>query len=195
MKISVCIIGKNEERVLNDCLAALSVYDWEIVFTDTGSTDSTKDIAARYTDKIYDFEWDDDFSAARNFCASKATNDWILCIDCDEVLQEFDITEIENILQGRTDAVGAIIQMNPNKDAETQEEYYYNCAQARIYNRTVCEYKYRVHEQLVPLREGEKLCVVETGVAVVHNGYIVAGEVALEKKRKRNISLLSKLLE
>lgn len=76
--ISVCLIGKNEANVLEKCLQALVPYPWEIVFTDTGSTDETKAIATRYTKNVYDFEWIGDFSAARNFCAEKASNDWIL---------------------------------------------------------------------------------------------------------------------
>ena len=58
----------------------------EIIIADTGSTDATKEIAARYTDKIYDFTWVDDFAAARNFVFSKATQDYIYSADADEVL-------------------------------------------------------------------------------------------------------------
>ena len=60
----------------------------EIIIVDTGSTDSTKEIAARYTDKIYDFSWCDDFAAARNFSFSKATQEYIYAPDADEVLDE-----------------------------------------------------------------------------------------------------------
>ena len=84
LPISVCIIGKNEEKFLDGCLSHLTKYDFEIVFVDTGSTDKTKEIAYKYTDCVYDFEWIKDFSAARNFAATKATKDWILCVDCDE---------------------------------------------------------------------------------------------------------------
>ena len=65
--ISVCIIAKNEESYIEKCLAALKPYDFEIILVDTGSTDRTKDIAARYADKVLDFVWINDFSAARNF--------------------------------------------------------------------------------------------------------------------------------
>ena len=60
----------------------------EIIIVDTGSTDSTKEIAARYTDKIYDFSWCDDFAAARNFSFSKATQEYIYAPDADEVLDD-----------------------------------------------------------------------------------------------------------
>ena len=88
MTISVCMIVKNEERVLARCLDSLDgLYD-ELVIVDTGSTDSTKAIAARYTDKIFDFKWINDFSAARNFAFSRATMEYIYSADADEVLDE-----------------------------------------------------------------------------------------------------------
>ena len=67
MTISVCMIVKNEEKNLADCLNCLQDIADEIIIGDTGSTDSTKTIASKYTDKVYDFEWIDDFAAARNF--------------------------------------------------------------------------------------------------------------------------------
>ena len=73
--ISLCMIVKNEELVLARCLDTVCDLVDEIIIVDTGSTDSTKSIAARYTDKIYDFEWVNDFAAARNFSFSKAP--WI----------------------------------------------------------------------------------------------------------------------
>ena len=65
--ISVCMITKNEEKKLERCLSSLAPYGFEIVIVDTGSTDRTKEIAAKYTDKIFHFEWINDFSAARNY--------------------------------------------------------------------------------------------------------------------------------
>ena len=86
--ISLCMIVKNEEQVLARCLDSVADLMDEIVIVDTGSTDRTKEIAARYTDKIYDFVWIDDFSAARNFAFSKASMDYIYSADADEVLDE-----------------------------------------------------------------------------------------------------------
>ena len=70
--ISLCMIVKNEERILARCLDSVKDLVDEIIIVDTGSADATKRIAAEYTDKIYDFTWIDDFSAARNFAFSKA---------------------------------------------------------------------------------------------------------------------------
>ena len=86
--ISLCMIVKNEERVLARCLDSIADLMDEIIIVDTGSTDATKEIAARYTDKIYDFAWIDDFSAARNFAFSKANMEYIYSADADEVLNE-----------------------------------------------------------------------------------------------------------
>ena len=84
--ISLCMIVKNEEAVLARCLDTVADLVDEIVIVDTGSTDRTKEIAAHYTDRIYDFEWVDDFSKARNFAFSKATMEYIYSADADEVL-------------------------------------------------------------------------------------------------------------
>ncbi len=88
--ISVCMIVKNEEAVLARCLDSLKGIAEEIIIVDTGSSDHTKEIAARYTGNIYDFAWVDDFAAARNFAFSKASMDYIYSADADEVLNETD---------------------------------------------------------------------------------------------------------
>jgi len=75
--ISLCMIVKNEERILARCLDSVKDLVDEIIIVDTGSADATKRIAAEYTDKIYDFTWIDDFSAARNFAFSKASKEYI----------------------------------------------------------------------------------------------------------------------
>jgi len=82
------MIVKNEEKILARCLDSIADLMDEIIIVDTGSTDETKKIAAKYTDKIYDFTWIDDFSAARNFAFSKATMAYIYSADADEVVNE-----------------------------------------------------------------------------------------------------------
>lgn len=88
ISISLCMIVKNEEAVLARCLDSIADLMDEIIIVDTGSTDKTKEIAANYTDQIYDFAWTGNFSDARNFSFSKATKDYIYCADADEVLDE-----------------------------------------------------------------------------------------------------------
>lgn len=83
---SLCMIVKNEEKVLARCLESVQgVFD-EIVICDTGSTDNTKEIAGQFTDKIFDFKWCDDFSKARNFAFSKSSGDYNMWLDADDVL-------------------------------------------------------------------------------------------------------------
>ena len=77
-KLTLSMIVKNEEQYLHGCLKSVKDVADEIIIVDTGSTDSTKDIASSFGAKIYDFDWIDDFSAARNFALEKSTGDWIL---------------------------------------------------------------------------------------------------------------------
>lgn len=86
--ISLCMIVKNEEKILARCLDSVAELCDEVIIVDTGSTDATREIARRYTEHVYDFEWIDDFSAARNFAFSKATGEYIYSADADEVLDE-----------------------------------------------------------------------------------------------------------
>jgi glycosyltransferase involved in cell wall biosynthesis len=86
--ISLCMIVKNEAAVLARCLDSIADLMDEIIIVDTGSTDATKEIAAEYTSKIYDFKWENDFSAARNFSFSKANMEYIYTADADELLDE-----------------------------------------------------------------------------------------------------------
>lgn len=86
--ISVCMIVKNEEKVLERCLLSLKGIWDELIIVDTGSSDATKEIARKYTDRVYDFTWIDDFSAARNYAFSKANCEYIYSADADEVLDE-----------------------------------------------------------------------------------------------------------
>lgn len=86
--VSLCMIVKNEEAVLARCLDSIADLMDEVIILDTGSTDRTKEIAARYTKKVFDFEWTGDFAEARNASFAKATKDYIYCADADEVLDD-----------------------------------------------------------------------------------------------------------
>ncbi|MFD0587175.1 glycosyltransferase [Paenibacillus sp. GCM10027627] len=86
--ISLCMIVRNEEDSLPRCLDSVKALVDEIVIVDTGSVDRTKEIATAYNARIYDFVWIDDFAAARNFAFSKATKEYILWLDADDVLDD-----------------------------------------------------------------------------------------------------------
>ena len=95
MSISLCMIVINEEKHLETCLNSVKNIVSEIIIVDTGSTDQTKEIANKFKVKVYDFQWNDDFSAARNFCLQKAAKDWILVLDADETISNKDLMKIK----------------------------------------------------------------------------------------------------
>lgn len=108
--ISLCMIVKNEERVLARCLESICDLVDEIIIVDTGSQDKTKKIARRYTQKLYDFVWNGDFSEARNFAFSKASCDYIYSADADEVLDD-ENREKFRLLKENMDTGIEIVQM------------------------------------------------------------------------------------
>lgn len=113
--ISLCMIVKNEEAFLSRCLNTLKDIMDEIIIVDTGSTDSTRQIAATFTDKIYDYTWIDDFSDARNYSFSKATMDYIYVADADEVLDETNIHAFINLKKCMDERI-EIVQMKYKND-------------------------------------------------------------------------------
>lgn len=88
--LSLCLIMRDESKTLRESLSSVCKYCDEIIVVDTGSKDNSKQIASEFTDKIYDFEWIDDFSAARNFAQFKATSEYIMRWDGDCVMQNQD---------------------------------------------------------------------------------------------------------
>ena len=97
MTLSVCLIVKNEEKVIARCLDCVSQFADEIVVVDTGSVDNTISIARGFTDKVYEYKWCDDFSKARNFSFLQATSDYIMWIDSDDIVMEEDIQKIKRL--------------------------------------------------------------------------------------------------
>ena len=95
MELSLCMIVCNEEMHLAKCLESVKRAVDEIIILDTGSTDRTKEIAAGFTPYVYDYVWQDDFAAARNASMERATKDFILWLDADDVI---DAPELEKLL-------------------------------------------------------------------------------------------------
>ena len=89
-RISLCMIVKDEENYLLKCLRSVKPVVDEMIVVDTGSMDRTKDIATALGAKVFEFPWENDFSAARNFSISQAKGDWILALDADEVISPLD---------------------------------------------------------------------------------------------------------
>ncbi len=86
VKVSLCMIVRDEEAVLARCLQSIQDCVDEIVIVDTGSTDRTAEIAKGFTEKVYDYPWQEDFAAARNFAFSKGCGDYLLWMDADDIL-------------------------------------------------------------------------------------------------------------
>ena len=114
--ISLCMIAKDEEKSIGQCLnSAKDIVD-EIIIIDTGSTDRTKEIAKKYNARIFDFKWSDDFSAARNEGIRHAAKDWVLVLDADETLDEKGKKTIKELINDKeTDAV-LFLQKNYTND-------------------------------------------------------------------------------
>ncbi len=135
MTISLCMIVKNEEKILRRCLDSLKgIYD-EAIIVDTGSTDATKAIAAEYTDKVYDFEWVYDFSKARNYAMSLATCDYIYMADADEVLDEENRQKFLR-LKAALDGEVEVVQMYYVNQLSNGSVYNYDREpRAKLYKR------------------------------------------------------------
>lgn len=95
--LSLCMIVKDEEKVLDRCLKSIKDVVDEIIIVDTGSSDKTKNIASKYTDKIYSYKWCDDFSKARNYSFSLATCDYIIWLDADDVVSKKTANYIKSL--------------------------------------------------------------------------------------------------
>lgn len=185
--ISICIITKNESKSLRECLSRIIPFNYEIIVADTGSTDDTKNIAFEFTDKVYDFKWNNDFSAARNFCISKATQEYILVIDSDEYIMEFDKNEIEKLIIKHGSSVGRICRTNLQFDGNEQVKITERIN--RFFPKSLFHYSGRIHEQ-VAANDDKDYDTYEIPVFIDHVGY--DGDIEfLKKKTKRNIELLN----
>lgn len=197
LPISVCIIAKNEENYIGECLSRLSCYDWEIVVVDTGSTDRTVEIARTYTPNVYHFDWVNDFSAARNYSVSKAGNDYILAVDCDEYLED-DGMAYETIcnLPGliSPQQAGMLNRLSPSAEfsASTKSTSIVHERIARFFNRKFTYYEGAIHEQLVS-KNGNVPEFIPVPLSFYHIGY--QSPDLKRAKALRNISLLEAELQ
>lgn len=188
--ISVCIICKNEEKNIARMLESVKSRGLEIVIADTGSTDRTKQIASEYTNQIYDFEWQEDFSLARNFVASKATNDYILMLDADEWIEEIDFESAAALFRNYPNAVGSVWVDNmtgsPQKPGPS-----IRCHLERLYDRRKYQYVGAIHERLRPIDAGVEFETLLVEIVLGHSGYCMEEEV-MKAKAERNLRLLLK---
>jgi glycosyltransferase involved in cell wall biosynthesis/Flp pilus assembly protein TadD len=172
--ISCCMIVRNEEAFLEQCLKSVKNYVDEIVIVDTGSTDGTVEIARRYTDKVYFHPWEGSFSMARNQASSYASGDWIFIIDADEEL-----------VQRSGEKLRLTVAKAGNADAfhvNTISTYSNGARRARhnserlFRNNGVIRYEGIVHNRVVGARS-----VKASQIEIMHYGYDVDEKKAHEK--------------
>lgn len=191
MNLSVCIIAKNEEKNIRRCLESLKSYNFEIVVVDTGSTDDTEKIAQQYTDRVYHFQWKNNFSSARNFAISKSTKTYVMSIDCDECIDYIDVKKLQNLLAERKKQVGRIkIRNHLTKSGTGQENTEWI---NRIFSKELFHYEGCIHEQVTAMN-GEEYETYQAPIVILHTGYDLP-ENERKQKAERNIKLLQQELQ
>ena len=221
--ISLCMITKNEENFLEQCLNYVKDITDEIIIVDTGSTDKTKEIAKKFCDmrvssrtlsqltaKIFDFKWIDDFSAARNESIKHAISDWILVLDADEVIQKEDLTKIKNAIENAEDGVAGFAleqrsyinnffegAVKNNSDFELVKDYpfYISNFLVRLFrNRLGLCFRHRVHELIEDSIEEKGFRYKKIGVVLHHFGSL-KDEIKIIETTKQYEKIILKQLE
>ena len=199
MQISACIICKNEEQYIGKCIQALRALPVHIVAADTGSTDNTLSILEKLltsNDTLCHFEWCNDFSMARNFCAIQAQTDWIWMVDADEILTSCDSVVLHDFLEKKDNDYKIATRLRKDPYPLQGEIAFATSRMGRIYNRNYYHYEGIIHEQLTPCNRFtdssdtalQEICYVDLPLFFDHMGYETME--TLRKKCKRNISLL-----
>lgn len=150
-KISLCMIVKNEEEVLARCLNSVRDIADEIIIVDTGSTDGTKKAASAFTDKIYDFPWCDDFAKARNFSFSKATMDYLMWLDADDVIDEENRQRLLKLKQSIPEEID-IIMLNYHVAFDPQNNPTFSYYRERIFKKSAAPLWIGAIHEVIPLR-------------------------------------------
>ena len=181
MRLTACLIVRDEERYLDACLSRVSAVADNIVVVDTGSSDKSREIALDHGAMVIDEPWQNDFSRARNVGLDNATGEWILYIDADELLQ----ARLEDLhYLNDPDAVAATVDFRASKSLTTYREY-------RLFrNRTDIRFHSVIHETVMPdinrIVTNEQAHVIHTPIHIEHLGY----EGNMSGKHQRNHGLL-----
>lgn len=186
-EISLTMIVKDEERTLERCLEGVRKVVDEIIIVDTGSTDRTKEIAARYTSHIFDFEWINDFSAARNFSRAKATKEFFFWLDADDVIRPEELDKFSSIKASLDSGHYDVVEMIYN---------YYFDKEGNVLTRLNL---YRIFRSSLPFKwEGRVHEVINIFVAPER---ILHTDTAIDHKRDkpfdsgRNLAIYDKMLK
>jgi len=195
--LSIGMIVKNEEKHLENCLSALkNLTDHissELIIVDTGSTDKTKEIALKYTDKVYDFEWIDDFAAARNYGLKKAKGKWFMFLDADEYFdkdcsQMIKFFSYSELYEQSKWSCATVSMRNYNEKNRKSFSLFYPLRLAKRTSELIFDGK--IHEHF----ENIERPIANFETVVHHYGY-VSNNSNFKNKSKRNMPLLLKEYE
>ncbi|MED4923512.1 glycosyltransferase family 2 protein [Anoxybacillus geothermalis] len=174
--LALVMIVKNEERHLSRCLQSIKGIVDEMVIVDTGSTDRTKEIAYAFGAKVFDFEWVNDFSTARNYALEKSTSDWNFVLDADEYIMNDCGSVIRNFIKKNDKVIGRIKRID--EFIQDGEKRYAQSYLSRLLPKGV-KYVGRIHEQVESDLPRKNL-----DIEVYHDGYVYTD------KTDRNLKLL-----
>jgi tetratricopeptide (TPR) repeat protein len=182
------MIVRDEERYLAGCLESVAGLVHEIVVVDTGSTDSTPDIARRFGARVFNFQWVDDFSAARNESLRHATGEWIFWLDADERLDAPNRNKFQQLLTtlgNQNAAFGMAIIFSPVPGNPLATAW----KMIRMFrNHPQMHWRNRIHEEINSAVRASGARVVWTEIAIQHLGYQDPAERA--RKNERDFRLL-----
>lgn len=189
MKISVCYIVKNEEQNLEKSLKTVLPFADEILVADTGSNDGTKRVAGESGATVFDYTWQDDFSAARNFIRDKAKGDWIVFPDADEgFLHPEYIRDILKKIESNQDDIDAIMVRLIEQDMDEGGCVIATERALRVFrNKPNLRYRNRIHENIANLTGELKLYFADARMDMYHTGY---SSSVIRSKVERNLRLL-----
>lgn len=184
--LSIGMIVKNEEAILEKCLQALEplrrAVPSELIIADTGSTDRTIEIAEKYADTLFQIPWNGDFGAARNETLDRAQGEWFFYIDADEVL-DADCGELIHLLQSEEAKKYQTISMVRYEYTDNTHSDYSTTHYLRIHRRTPeNRFTRKIHESLIA---NQPICQLPT--VVHHSGY---QDEVIREKQLRNRPLL-----
>jgi glycosyltransferase involved in cell wall biosynthesis len=183
--LSLCMIVKNEEDNIGECLKSVHGLADEIIVTDTGSSDKTVEIAKSFNAKIENFEWSKDFSAARNYSVSKAGSRWIIWLDADDRVPQKTVIELRRKLsQESPNKVFSLVVCNSTDSGGIGIKF----SQIRVFpNKEQIKFEGRIHEQIIPSIRKLGLPEVKLDLEILHTGY--EDPASLKEKQLRNLEI------